>query len=166
MTASKDFKRENFHVSPEQEAQIDYLQELLRAPTRKDAVLRAVDLTIQLVCEIQSGNQLYIKKEQKSEPIRILMPGLDKPATAKWKYLVEVPHSWRRQLVVKGSRLRARTVWGQMIREKLTREEAADNWDLPLEAIDEIVRYCEENKKLLEMEADEEAKTVQVDILG
>jgi len=38
----------------------------------------------------------------------------------------------------------------------MSREDAADNWDLPLAAIDEVVRYCESHQDLLKVEADEE----------
>jgi hypothetical protein len=37
----------------------------------------------------------------------------------------------------------------------MTHREAADNWDLPLDAIDEIFRYCESHQDLLKLEADE-----------
>jgi hypothetical protein len=36
--------------------------------------------------------------------------------------------------------------------------EAADNWDLPQEACEEIFRYCETNQVLIEIEALEEAR--------
>jgi len=31
----------------------------------------------------------------------------------------------------------------------LTKEHAAQDWDLPLEAVEESVRYCEENASLI-----------------
>jgi hypothetical protein len=31
----------------------------------------------------------------------------------------------------------------------LTKQHAAQDWDLPLEAVEEIVRYCEENASLI-----------------
>jgi hypothetical protein len=34
--------------------------------------------------------------------------------------------------------------------------EAAENWDLPQEACEEIFAYCEANKALIEAEANEE----------
>ena len=75
-------------------------------------------------------------------------------------YLVARPHPWRRQLFVKGRRLRTFTVWMDMQSNGMTPEEAADNWDLPLEAIQEIRRYCGEQRALLEMEAEEERRRV------
>jgi len=73
-----------------------------------------------------------------------------------WKYLINIAHPWKHQLYVKGRKLPASTVWIRMLVNKLTREQAADNWDIPIEAVDEIVSYCENNKELLEMEAAEE----------
>jgi len=43
-----------------------------------------------------------------------------------------------------------------------SREEAADNWDLPIEAVDEIIRHCELNKPLIEMEAQEDARFLRL----
>jgi uncharacterized protein (DUF433 family) len=69
---------------------------------------------------------------------------------------VSRPHPWRRQFYVKGRRLLASTVWQDMLVNELKSEEAADNFDLPSSAIDEIIRYCEANKDLIKMEAEEE----------
>ncbi|MDR3688542.1 MAG: hypothetical protein P4L46_04125 [Fimbriimonas sp.] len=43
----------------------------------------------------------------------------------------------------------------------MTEEEAADNWELPLEAIREAIAYCDHNKELIAMEADEERAQLQ-----
>jgi hypothetical protein len=74
-----------------------------------------------------------------------------------WQYLAKRNHPWRKQLYVKGQKLLASTIWQDMIANKMSVEEAADNWDLPLDAIDEVVRYCESYKDLLKLEAEKEA---------
>ncbi len=76
--------------------------------------------------------------------------------TAQWRYLEVRPHPWRRQLYVKGRRLRAFSVWSDMISNQLTAEEIAQSRELPLEAVRECIRYCEENRSLLEDECDQE----------
>lgn len=38
----------------------------------------------------------------------------------------------------------------------MTPEQAADNWELPLPAIAEIIRYCETHQDLIRLEAEEE----------
>ena len=73
-----------------------------------------------------------------------------------WQYLAKRNHPWRKQLYVKGQKLLASTVWQDMITNRMSVEEAADNWDLSLDAIDEIIRYCESHLNLLKLEADEE----------
>ncbi|WP_256871627.1 hypothetical protein [Nostoc sp. TCL26-01] len=43
-----------------------------------------------------------------------------------------------------------------MISNDMSAEQAADNWNLPLAAIYETIDYCENNRELLKLEADEE----------
>ena len=76
----------------------------------------------------------------------------------EWRYLEARPHSWMRQLFVKGRRLRASTVLNDMVANGMSREEIADNFNLPLDAIDEIIRYCESDRDLIDKEADEEKR--------
>ncbi|NES98944.1 MAG: hypothetical protein F6K32_28035, partial [Desertifilum sp. SIO1I2] len=66
-----------------------------------------------------------------------------------WQYLVARPHPWRRQLYIKGRKLLASTVWQDMIINEMTPEQAAENWDLPLSAISEAIRYCESQQFLM-----------------
>ena len=73
-----------------------------------------------------------------------------------WQYLAKRNHPWRKQLYVKGQKLLASTIWQDMIANEMSVEEAADNWNLPLDAIDEVIRYCESHQDLLKLEADEE----------
>lgn len=166
MLKTKDFKRENFDISPEQQAEIECLQDLIHALTRKDAILTAIKFTLQIASELKKGNRFYIeeidkKQADKSQMTRIMILGLNSPTVSEWKYLVEMTHPWRRQLYVKGRKLPAATVWNVMKRNGFSRKEAAHNWDLPIEAIDEIVSYCESNKKFLELEAAEEKRRLK-----
>jgi len=83
-------------------------------------------------------------------------PTLLKKTTDTWQYLEERSHPWRRQLYVKGSRLRAFSVWSDMIANGLTAEEIARSRDLSLEAVRECIVYCEQNRSLLEAEVEQE----------
>jgi len=74
-----------------------------------------------------------------------------------WQYLAKRNHPWRKQLYVKGQKLLASTIWQDMIANEMSVEDAADNWDLPLDAIDEVVRYCESHHDLLKLEVEKEA---------
>ena len=73
-----------------------------------------------------------------------------------WQYLARRNHPWRKQLYIKGQKLLASTIWQDMIANEMSVEQTADNWDLPLDAIDEVIRYCESNQELLKLESDEE----------
>jgi uncharacterized protein (DUF433 family) len=82
-------------------------------------------------------------------------------AIESWQFLVVRPHSWRRQLYVKGRKLLASIVWQDMLSNNMTPDEAADNWELSLSAIQEIIRYCETHQDLLKLEAEEERCRLQ-----
>jgi hypothetical protein len=152
-----EHKRQNFNVTPEQEAEIEWLKDALNAPTTKDALLWAVKFSGVMAREVQRGRTIYLADES-GEKERVLIPELERSIKGQWKYLVERPHDWRRQLFIKGRKLLASSVWMDMIVNEQSREEAAYGWDLPVEAIDEVIQYCESNKDLIGMEADEERR--------
>lgn len=157
----KESKRENFEVSPAQQAEIETLQELISAPSKKDAVLMAVHLALHLASEAKKGNQIFVGQPDQRALTRIVMLGIENPTVSKWTYLVEQSHPWKKQLYVKGSKLPAAAVWTSYKVNNLTMEEAMDNWNLPAEAISEILEYCEINQRLLEMEASEELRRLE-----
>ncbi len=155
MSAIPDTKRQNFNVTPEQEAELLALQSELSAPSVKDAILKAVRLTLLLRREVRSGRRIGLKDAQ-GNVTEMILPELEAAGSPRWTYLVERPHSWKRQLFVKGRRLTAAQVWLDMQANQMTEAEAALNWELPSEAVAEIAAYCEQSRALLQMEADEE----------
>jgi uncharacterized protein (DUF433 family) len=69
-----------------------------------------------------------------------------------YKYLVARKHPWRKQLFIKGRNMTVRQlVWSARV-NKLTEEQAAVNYDLPVEAIREAFAYAEANRELLDLE--------------
>jgi hypothetical protein len=153
-------KRQNFNVTPEQEADINWLKDALDAPSAKDAILWAVRVLITLAEETKRGRRVCLTDET-GQTERVLIPELERLRSADWTYLVSRPHPWRRQLYVKGRRLPASVVWSDLLTNGMSAEGAAENWDLPVAAIEEIVRYCEANRALLAMEADEERRWLE-----
>lgn len=79
----------------------------------------------------------------------------------EWKYLEKRPHPWRKQLYLKGRRLKAFDLWANMIANDMTPEEVADNWDVPLEAVRESIQYCETYQDLLKQEAETERRHLE-----
>ncbi len=79
----------------------------------------------------------------------------------QWQYLEKRPHPWRQQLCFKGRRLKAFDVWSDMIVNDMTPQEAAFNWELPLDAIEEAIEYCQTHQDLLRREAEEERRRLE-----
>ena len=71
----------------------------------------------------------------------------------QWQYLEQRSHPWRKQLYIKGRRMKASTVWIDMLANELTPEEVAENKDLSLAAVKEAIEYCESHQDLLRKEA-------------
>lgn len=160
MALTSTQKRQNFNVTPEEEAELNRLREMLGAASIKDAILRAARTMLTLTREIEEGRQLYTSDRQGHET-RLLLPDLEHARAAPWKYLTARPHAWKHQLYVKGRRMTAANVWFDMRANDMTVEEAAENWELPVQAIEEIERYCLTHTELIGMEADEEKYALQ-----
>ncbi|MEN9567793.1 MAG: hypothetical protein RLZZ69_2989 [Cyanobacteriota bacterium] len=79
----------------------------------------------------------------------------------QWQYLEPRPHEWRKHLYFKGKRLKAFDVWMTMLVEEMSLEETALDWDLPLAAIEEAIKYCQTHQDLLEQEAKEERRHLE-----
>ena len=69
-----------------------------------------------------------------------------------WKYLVRRNHPWRKQLYIKGRNMTVRQLLSSIPAEGTSEEEAAENLELPVEAIREALAYAEENADLLAYE--------------
>jgi uncharacterized protein (DUF433 family) len=70
---------------------------------------------------------------------------MEQPTTTIWKYLERDPKSTYKQLSIRGRRIRARTLYGRYMsaEEPMRPEEIADDYDLPLEAVQEAITYCQ-----------------------
>jgi uncharacterized protein (DUF433 family) len=81
------------------------------------------------------------------------------PQPIAYVYLAPNPKSAYRQLFVKGTRIRARTLYGWYASaEPMTPEEIAREFNLPVEAVQEAIAYCESNPpELLDDYAREDA---------
>ena len=65
----------------------------------------------------------------------------------KYKYLARKPKSFYKQLFIKDRWISARTLYGMHVNEEMpmTVEEIAADYDLPREAVQEAIAYCESN---------------------
>ena len=131
------------------------IRETLDAPSAKDAILRAVRIVGVLARQTRRGGRLYVHDEA-GQAQRLIIPELELAAEGGWQFLTERPHPWRRQLWLKGRKLPASVVWTDWRVNGGTVQEVADNWDLPVAAAAEALRYGETHQDLLRMEAEEE----------
>lgn len=70
------------------------------------------------------------------------------PSTSTtWHHLAPNPKSCYQQLFVKGTRIRARVLYGMFMsaQEPMTPEEIATEFNLPLAAVKEAIAYCQSN---------------------
>jgi uncharacterized protein (DUF433 family) len=65
--------------------------------------------------------------------------------STQFKYLERRPNSNYKQLVVKGTKIFARTLYGQYMSEEEPRtvEELAADFNVPIEAVREAIAYCD-----------------------
>lgn len=76
------------------------------------------------------------------------------PSRTNWKYLEPRPKSFYRQLFIKGTRIMARSLYGWHMNEEepFTAEQLAEEFSLPLEAVQEAIAYCESNPPEIEQD--------------
>lgn len=71
--------------------------------------------------------------------------------TPQYQHLEPRPKSNYRQLWVKGHRIRAEILYRPTINvENLTPQQVADEYGVPLDAVLEAIKYCEQNKDVLD----------------
>lgn len=65
----------------------------------------------------------------------------------RWKHLGPNPQSCYKQLFIKGTRIRARVLYGMFMSadEPMTPEEIAADMSLSLDAVKEAIAYCQSN---------------------
>ena len=70
---------------------------------------------------------------------------MDTTTSTTWKYLAPNPKSLYTQLFIRGTRIRARIIYGMYMsaEEPMTVEEIAAECNLPLEAVHEAIAYCQ-----------------------
>lgn len=79
----------------------------------------------------------------------------------RYRWLVSVPHHWRKQLSIKGRRLTTGQLVSSMEANGQSIEDAAADWDLNVEAVAEAVDYVARNRELIEAEFAEERRRTE-----
>lgn len=96
---------------------------------------------------------------ERSRPQYLLVPaGRPHPRDTDYQYLVARPHPWKKQLFIKGRNMSVKNLVYTMRTEKMTPQEAAADFDLPVDAVLEAIHYYEHHKQLIELETLEEKR--------
>ncbi len=80
-----------------------------------------------------------------------------------WHYLAPNARSCYKQLFVKGTRIRARVLYGMFrsAEEPMTPEEIAADFNLPLEAVKEAISYCQSNPPEIAQDLEREERLME-----
>ena len=71
---------------------------------------------------------------------------------APWKHLVIRRHPWRKQLYLKGRSMTVRHVVGAVKANRFSEDQAAEDLNLPVEAIREALKYFDENPEVIALD--------------
>lgn len=126
-----------------------------------DATRKAIELVESAADRIQQGFKMVAVPLDDEHPDA--MPELTRAIRPElgYRYLVARPHPWRKQLFLKGRRLTVGQVLGTMRREGWSTEYAAEQYELPLEAVLEAMDYGDRFADLIKAEDAEDARAVK-----
>lgn len=137
------------------------LGEQMGSPGDAETTRRFLDVLENIVDRIRHGYKLAVVPIDDEHPdavpeiTRALRPELS------YTYLVARPHAWRKQLYFKGHRLTAGQFLARMRAEAWTPEEAAAEFELPVQAAYEALDYGERYASLLAAEHAEDARAAK-----
>ena len=80
--------------------------------------------------------------------------------SVSWQFLAPNPKSCYKQLFVKGTRIRARVLYGMFAsaEEPMTPAEIAADFSLPIEAVNEAIAYCQSQPPEIDTDFEREAR--------
>lgn len=99
---------------------------------------------------------------ERSRPQYLIIPaGQAYSQNSDYQYLVARPHPWKKQLFIKGRNMSVKNLVYTLKKERMTPEEIAKDFDLPVDAVLEALHYYEHNKALIELETLEEKRRLE-----
>ena len=154
-------QRIQLDLANEQVTLMDTLSQQLSLRSRADLLQQAFSLFLWAIDETLAGHHIIsvdpaqIQKISQYKEINI--PALQPLIFRNYRYLTARPHSWKKQLFLKGRNMTVGQLISTMQANNLSIEEAAEDLDLPIEQIQEALAYYQTDQTLIELEAREEA---------
>jgi uncharacterized protein (DUF433 family) len=152
-------RRLSVDLPPETEAATRMMADQYFRGVTTDAIRASLSLLAWVVDAKGRGKRVLAVEgadvpERFEEPV---LPGLDEQLRPHRDWLVERPHAWRRQPWIKGRRVTAGDLARTIEIEGWTVEQAAAEYDLPVEAVREAVQYLATHRDLVIAEERENA---------
>jgi uncharacterized protein (DUF433 family) len=159
-TRRSDKVRVQVDLSAAEVRLLDLLQDRLSVRSRADLLQQAYGSFLWMVDEMLAGRKVVsVETEALARLERfkeLSVPAVQPIIFEHYRYLVEKPDKWRKQLYLKGRNMTVGQLVYSMRANNLSAEEAAADMDLPVEQVREAQAYYEINRDLIEREADEE----------
>ncbi len=127
-------------------------------------VIRASLSLLAWVIEARRSGKRVIAVGREDIPDRFeepVFPGIEELLLGDPTWLVQRPHPWRRQPWIKGRRVTAGDLARTIEMEEWTPEQAATEFDLPIEAVLEAQTYLADHRDLVLAEERENAIAAQ-----
>jgi uncharacterized protein (DUF433 family) len=136
--------------------------ERLGASGEAETARRVLEVVENLADNIERGFKIVAVPVEDEHPDAL--PELSRAfrLDARYTYLVARPHAWRKQLFFKGRRLTVGQFLRNMRANKMSPEEAAEDFGLPTEAAFEAIDYGERFAALIAAEEAEDARAAQM----
>lgn len=155
-------RRLQIQLRPEDERILILLRRVY-GPNESEAGHRLLLLFEHIVETIDQGG-VWVKRLAAEQDALDALPEITRRLRpeARYRFLVSLPHVWRRQLMFKGRRISVGNFIGQMQANGWDPEEAARQFDLDYEAVLEALEYYAQNRTLIDLEAAEERRRAQL----
>lgn len=156
-------RRLSVDLPPETEAATRVMADRYFRGVATDALRASLSLLAWVIDAKRAGKRVVAVErdqmpQQFEEPV---LPGLEEQLTPETVWLVERAHPWRRQPWIKGRRITAGDLARTAEIEAWTPDEAAAQFDVPVEAVLESIRYLAANRDLVLAEERENALAAQ-----
>lgn len=162
--ASPKRTRIQLELSPEQVGLLDLLRTRLGSRTRSDLLQDAIGLLAWYAQETLRGRKVVsvdpdeVAKLQ--HVVELARPVASLGTTDLYRFLIARPHPYRKQLSLKGRNMTVGQLLASMRAEDMTAAEAAEQFSLPLEQVEEALVYYAANEELIDAEFREDRRQV------
>jgi uncharacterized protein (DUF433 family) len=156
-------RRVSVDLPPDTEAATRGIADAYFRGVATDAIRAALSLLAWTIEAKRNGKKIVAvaPEDVPSRSTEPVLPGLEEQFDVRSVWLVERPHRWRRQPWIKGRRLTAGDLTRTAEIEGWSPEQSAEEFDLPVEAVLEAMRWTAANRELVLAEERENALTAR-----